>query len=228
MPPKPAGKRRRTARAKRTPKRRSKPARATTATSALITDAFRFLIDELGYEVVHAHDGDREVDVVFARPPRRVVVNVEVFSSISVMIHDAAHAGHALGLLAAVHDRCPDEVPRLDAIDPLADQLRVRADLLRRCAGDLLAGDATRAPRLRRFQAERRRADNQARFGTATGESPRFTTRPTLAALFEIPPTEARAYQAVWDYGYSCAEVAAFLGVTADDVQALLDRWDQR
>jgi hypothetical protein len=116
--------------------------------------------------------------------------------------------------------------------EPLAGALRRIADLLRRCAGDLLAGDFRLLDELCPLVAADRRADLTRRFGTSTGETPRFDRRPTLAELFSDVTADApgrrtpRCYQAVHDHGYSPAEVAAFLALSEPEVDALLAEWD--
>ena len=93
-----------------------------------------------------------------------------------------------------------------------------------------MGGDVSSAINLQRLRAKFTREQNQQMFGTSTGETPRFATRPTLTQLFAETTDEdircARAYQAVWDYGYSITEVGQFLGRTADEVQELLNRWE--
>ncbi len=103
--------------------------------------------------------------------------------------------------------------------------------LLRQHAADVLRGDFRVFAELRPLLCAERRAENQRRFGTSTGESPRFTGRPTLAELFADLTTPwlrvPRAYQAVWDYGYSRAEIAAHLAISEPAVEELLAEWDR-
>lgn len=101
---------------------------------------------------------------------------------------------------------------------------------LRRSGSDLLEGDYSRAKRLKRLRAEHERRANQEDWGTSTGETPRFSTRPTLEQLFADATNDgiraARCYQAVWDYRFSLAELATFLTTDEGEVQRLLDQWE--
>jgi hypothetical protein len=116
--------------------------------------------------------------------------------------------------------------------EPLAEALRRIADLLRRHAADLLSGDFRLFDELCPLVAADRRADLKRRFGTSTGESPRFDRRPTLPELFSDVTADGpwlrvpRTCQAVHDYGYTPAEVATFLGLDEPAVHALLAEWD--
>ena len=88
--------------------------------------------------------------------------------------------------------------------------LRLTSEL-RRHAADLLRGERTRVPRLRRLRAAETRRENKESFGTSTGETPRFSGRPTLEELFADVTNEGlmtpRAYHAVWDYDYPLAKI---------------------
>ena len=128
----------------------------------------------------------------------------------------------------------------LDAVraaPSLPAKVQMLADLTRKYARPLLVGDPSAIKSLRALRAEwlrkrviEVRAEHKRSGFTSTGETPRFTTRPTLAQLFAGTPNTThrmvRIYQAVWDYNYSPQEVATFLGMTKDAVQAELDRWD--
>ncbi len=114
----------------------------------------------------------------------------------------------------------------------LAAALGRIAGLLRDCAGDALAGDFAAFAEVRAIVIADRRADLVRRFGTSTGETPRFDRRPSLFEQLGGPEggdaglRAPRAYQAVHDYGYSPAEVAAFFGVSEAEVLALLAEWE--
>ena len=86
-------------------------------------------------------------------------------------------------------------------------------------------------PRLRRLQAAETRPENKKTFGTSTGETPRFTDRPNLKELFADVTNEGlvtpKAYQAYWDYAYLLAEIGRYLDLGEEEVQAMLDDWDQ-
>ena len=136
------------------------------------------------------------------------------------------------GLVDVVQDRAPEEAARLLAeVASLEEALAVHAELLRRHAGDLLRGERTRVPRLRRLRAAETRYENKETFGTSTGETPRFAGRPTLDELFADVTNEGlvtpRAYQAYWDYAYSLAEIGRFLDLDEEETLAMLDDSDQ-
>lgn len=193
-----------------------------------IVTAFRFL-EERGFAVVQAASDPREIQVRFEADAACVSVVVDASGRAFVWVTNP-ETRETYPLLFLVRDQCPDEQARLDVTD-LDEHLRMCADLLRRCGAAVLAGDFSCAPRIRKLRAEHTRETNRAQFGTSTGESPRFPSRPTLTELFSDATNDgirvARAYQAFWDYGYSLAEIGAFLGVDAHAVQTMLDRWDR-
>ena len=75
------------------------------------------------------------------------------------------------------------------------------------------------------------REENLRNFGTSTGDTPRFTRRPTLEELFADAKNDgmvqARAYQAYWDYDYNIITIAAYLATSEDDVKGMLAAWDR-
>lgn len=195
-----------------------------------IVAAFRFLEEELGFAVVQAASDPREIQVSFEADVASVSVAVDAAGTPFVWVTNR-ETRESYPLLFLVRDQCPDEEARLARTADLDEHLRVCADLLRRCGAGVLAGDFSCTPRLRKLRAEHTRESNRARFGTSTGETPRFDSRPTLAALFSDASNdglrEARAYQAVWDYDYPLEEIGTFLRVGVREVQAMLDRWDR-
>ena len=137
--------------------------------------------------------------------------------------------------------RCPDKASCLTCsgawerpVEPELRQVLQRlADLLRDHAQDLLSGDFGVCDEIDPILWADRRAQRKRDFGTSTGESPRFEGQPTLAELFADAKPDTpwlrvpRAYQAVWDYGYSIEEIAAHLEIPAAEVDALLLEWDR-
>ena len=201
-------------------------------------DAFGFLIEDLGFELVDSHVGQRESSATFCSPLVRVQIHVDHLP-LGVCVGVGLFEKRAQrtmvdehGLLDVVRDQAPKEAARLVAeVESLEDALAVHAELLHRHAADLLRGERTRVPRLRRLRATETRRENKESFGTSTGETPRFTGRPTLEELFADVTNEGlvtpRAYQAYWDYAYSLAEIGRFLDLGEEEVQAMLDDWDQ-
>jgi hypothetical protein len=124
--------------------------------------------------------------------------------------------------------------------------LREYVTLLRENAGDVLAGDFSIFPELKQLAAEHRRKWNKEIFGTSTGESARFSTRPTLAQVFDgakaVDPelerlfagklnqdkTDSRIYEAYWNHEFSIPEIADYLNETEESVQRRLDQFDER
>jgi hypothetical protein len=204
-----------------------------------ITAAFAFLTDRFGFELGDSSAGERESHVRYTSSAARVMVLVDhlpLAVNTAVGLFYERTPGCRLvdeyGLLALVEDRDPGEADRLrGAEDSLQGTLKVHADLLARHGADLLRGETGRIPRLRRARARATREENKALFGTSTGETPRFSSRPSLEELFADAANDgmrtARAYQAFWDYNFALAEVADFLGETEDAVQARLDEWDR-
>jgi hypothetical protein len=203
----------------------------------LAQEAFRFLVEDHGFELGKIHVSQWETAVVYTSPRARVSVNMDHLPlgvNVSLGLYEE-RAGRTLvdehGLLHLVQDRAPDDAPGLIAeVGSLEQALALHSDLLRRHAADLLGGDLSRVPRLKGLRAAETRRRNKEEFGTSTGETPRFMGRPTLEELFADVTNEGlkapRAYQAYWDYDYPLDEIARFLGVGERQVQALLDEWD--
>jgi hypothetical protein len=203
----------------------------------LAQEVFGFLIEEQGFELQKAYDRQRESGVVYVSPRARVDVHIEHLPlgvSVSVGLYKDRATSNRVdehALIDLVQDRTPDEAASMRAkVESLEQTLTLHAALLRRHAADLLGGQQSRVPRLRRRRAEAVRRRNKEAFGTSTGETPRFGDRPTLEALFAGGTDEGlrtpRAYQAHWDYGYTLGAIARFLGLDQAAVQAMLDEWD--
>lgn len=199
------------------------------------SSVFSFLVTELGFSGPDTAADGREISLVFKRAEVAVVVHYELGGepSVGVSILPKGDRGRHFGLSVIVADRLgiPDPHAALPQWSSLQPYLAELADLLKTHAIDILAGHQERLPGLRRLQAQRKRQDNQERYGTATGETPRFPGRPSLPQLFSDTLgnpglLEPRAYQAVWDYGYSVAELGDFLERSNDDIGRLLSAWE--
>ncbi len=201
------------------------------------SSVFSFLVAELGFAGPDTAAGGREISLLFKRGEVAVVLRYELGGepSVGVSILPKGDRGRHFGLpvIVAEHLGISDPhavLPRWSSLQ-LEPYLAELAGLLKTHAIDILAGRQDRLPGLRRLQAQRARQHNQQRFGTATGETPRFPSRPSLPELFSDTLgnpglVEPRAYQAVWDYGYSVAELADFLKRSNDDVTRLLSAWE--
>jgi hypothetical protein len=126
----------------------------------------------------------------------------------------------------------------------IEERLREYANFLKEDARDVLTGDFRVFPELKKLSAKYRRQTNKEYFGTYCGESPRFSSRPTLEQVFdgakEIDPelerlfggkvnqdkTQFRIYEAYWDHEYSIRQIADFLKQTEESIQRELDDYD--
>jgi hypothetical protein len=199
-----------------------------------VAKSFGFLVADLGFADAGETSSHRDIEVAFVLGAVRVVVGYEVGSEPWVYFDFMTADGRqSFGLHIVVEDRSGTQEPlaRVAAASSVQAKVQALADLTREYGQPLLSGDPSSIQNLQRLRARFMREQNQQMFGTSTGETPRFTTRPTLPELFAEASNDditcARAYQAVWDYGYSNAEIGAFLGMTIDDVQELLDRWER-
>ena len=206
-------------------------------TMAAVAEAFRFLTEEYDFERTEVHAGQREGHVRFVSPTTRVTVYLDYMplqvSTAVALFREGTRRRlvHEFGLPLVVRDRNPEDADHLCGAVVLAGKAAAaQADALRRYAADLLRGERQRLPRLRRAQAAEIRRQNKEEFGTSTGETPRFQGRPSLEELFADADSDGlitpRTYQAFWDYDYTLAEIAAFLGETSQGIQARLDDWD--
>ena len=126
------------------------------------------------------------------------------------------------------------------------ERLREYAIFLKESARDVLTGDFSVFPELKKLTDQNRRKKNKEMFGTSTGESARFSTRPTLEQLFEgakdVDPelerlfggkinqdkTVSRIYEAYWDHEFSVAEIARYLNETEESILQQLEQYDDR
>lgn len=210
----------------------------------LVRRAFSFLERDYGCVPGEPKVRQRELSLSFASEKVVVTVNHEFFGALDVWLtvrtddrqSTKVVKKETFGLYLLVRDERPEDVSLLlperlrEEDGSLESCLGRHAELLARHGRDLLKGDVSRVPRLKRLRAEETRRRNKEEWGTSTGETPRFKERPSLEELFSDATNEGmkspRAYQGFWDYDYSLTEIAAFLGIDEPDVQALLDEWD--
>jgi len=191
---------------------------------------FAHLMAEYGLLPQKIRCWDREAMVPFASDSVLLTVHLEAGCDPYVSL--GARDGERFGLNHVVSDRAADREGELvtGPGETEADLIERLAELTRLLATDVLAGDFSSFPRLRRVRARMTREENIREWGTSTGETPRFDRRPTLEELFagadDDGLIEARVYQGIWDYGYDKGELATYLGSTEQDVQMHLDRWD--
>lgn len=123
-------------------------------------------------------------------------------------------------------------------------RLQEYTSFLKEEARDILTGDFSIFPELKKLSAHYRRKHNKDLFGTYSGITPRFSTRPTLAQVFadakDTDPylarllgnklkqdkTPSRIYEAYWDHQYSAVEIAGFLNETEDSIRRMLEEQD--
>jgi hypothetical protein len=199
---------------------------------ARVLAEFGYLISEFGFELTEVFDRGREDHAIFKSSTTEVCIFHAHFGLVTVHVSWPLGAGRMArhGLHLIVRDACPEHEASLpDEYTGEEVTLAVHARLLRIAAADLLVGDFSRHDRLNRVGAEEQRRRHQAEFGTSTGETPRFTERPTLPALFADAHNagiqKARVVQAFWDYEYTLAQIGRFLEVDETTVQAALDSW---
>lgn len=199
-----------------------------------VASSFAFLVADVGVVPAGETSSHRDIELPFARASLRVVVGYELGSEPWVYFAFMTTSGwQNFGLHIVIEDRTGAREPlaQVATAATIQGKVQVLADLTREYGSHLWSGDTSSIPNLRRLRARFMREQNREMFGTSTGESPRFASRPTLAELFaEVANDDvrcARVYQAVWDYEYSHAEIGEFLGVPTADVQELLDRWER-
>lgn len=203
--------------------------------------AFAFLVEEFGFRGPSVEALLREIHLLWIHEAAGVSVAVSWElggePTLALWLREPSGRGRCFGLDVLVADALGGPVAsiQLDRMAlPAAGSPEARmaalAPLFRRHAADLLRGDRGRLPRLRTLLARTVRERNRLRYGTSTGESPRFSHRPTLQELFADardpglrPP---RATQAIHDYAYRVDELADFLACPVADVETLLAEWE--
>jgi len=227
----------------------------TTATS----EAFAFLINDFGFRRVGTIEVMPECVVKYQNGTTGISVNYEWNSHVVVdlvkLVRTAAEVleEKSYDLLLLMEIRRPE----IDAHkfygddktwtnDYIAERLREYASFLQEDARDVLTGDFSIFPQLKKLSAKYRRQKNKEYFGTYSGGSPRFSTRPTLKQVFagakDVDPelerlfgdrlnqdkTQSRIYEAYWDHQYSIPEIADFLNTTEESIKHELDEYDDR
>jgi hypothetical protein len=198
-----------------------------------VASSFSYLVTDFGFVRAGETSSSRDAEVAFANDSARVVLGYELDSEPWVYFEVMTSAGRQkVGLHVIVQDRTGSQVldDRMTAAPSLQSKVQVLADLTQEHAHSLLSGDTSSISRLLKLSAKLMRERNREMFGTSTGETPRFASRPTLAELFADATDDdmkcPRAYQAVWDYEYSTSEISEFLGISPAGVDELLQRWE--
>jgi hypothetical protein len=207
-----------------------------------VLDAFGFLVDDLGFRHVETFDFSRERGVNFRNDTTDVSVHDEAGCRPWVVLGrlDNGLVAESHGLFMLLRLRCPEHEADLECkstffgpsgYEELSRAILVRADLVQKWAADILSGDFSVFPILRVLGAVHTREENIKDFGTSTGETPRFTHRPTFEELFADAKNDgmvqARVYQAYWDYDYNIITIATYLAISEDDVKGMLAGWDR-
>ncbi len=195
-----------------------------------VVAVFEPVAERYGLALHEVRAWEREARVAFAGGD--VVLQIHLEVGCDPYVTAGVRDGEGFGLRQIVGDRAPELEGELvsTAEETQGAMLERLAVLTDRMAHDVLGGDCSSFPRLRRVRARQTREDNWRDFGTSTGETPRFEHRPTLEQLFADAANDgmvdARVYQAVWDYEFTIAELAEHCDSTATEIQARLDRWD--
>jgi hypothetical protein len=220
--------------------------------------AFAFLTADYGFRHVSTSEHLPECALTFWNRTTAVAIAYEWGGAPWVTVGELEHApdrtyvSKSYGLHVVVEERCPGREAELGwghAYGRATEQdletfLRAQATLLRECAAELLTGEFGIFPALKKRTAEHRRRRNKELFGSYSGETPRFASRPALSELFagakdEDPEltellggrlnqdkTGFKIYQAYWDYEYPIPEIAKFLSVDEEAVRRALDEQD--
>ncbi len=205
-----------------------------------VLDAFRFLMEDFAFKHSGTKKYQRETNVSFRNQYAEVCVHEEAgcrpWVVLGRMEDERVIESH--GLYSLVRLRCPDKKSYLKSEseygtperEELVKIIKLKAKLLRENGKDIMTGDFSVFPELKRIEAIRMREDNKKNFGTSTGESSRFDHRPSLKELFRDVKNpgiaEARVYQAYWDYDYDIKTISEFLSEKPSAVKKMLAHWD--
>lgn len=218
-----------------------------------VGEVFEFLTTDFGFSKVEIVDQILDCTIKYRNRTTGIDVYYELNSQLSVDLIKTSHQSSGTSeekpydLLLLMELRRPDT----DAHkfyggdkewtdDRIKTLLREYANFLREGARDVLSGDFSVLSTLRKLGAQRRRQSNKELFGTYCGESPRFSTRPTLDQVFADiddfdPEIERlfggrkrdklgfRIYEAHWDHQYSAKEIAEFLHRSEGSIIQALD-----
>lgn len=205
-----------------------------------VRSSFAFLQSDLGFRLTKDSAWAYEISFRYERESARLDVGYESLSHPWVTVSLRLDGSWKPFWLSLILEQALGTSAALDAAlgaPSLTEKIQRMAALTHTYARPLLAGDATAIAAVRKFRAERlpeqakEMRERHWKMGfTSAGESPRFQARPTLAQLFAGTPNDdhrmVRIYEAVWDHHYPLDELAAFLGMTKDNVQGELERWD--
>ena len=221
-------------------------------------DAFHFLRTDYDFKLVSTSVYPPECSIKYRNRTTGVNVTYEWKSALWVELVRFRQAGsqvveaerYGLSLLMETrrpnrkHDQSngPDREWSNQFLESLLSEY---ANFLSEYGRDVLTGDFSVFPVLKKLAAHYRRKRNKELFGTYSGESPRFSKRPTLGELFSDAKridatldkvfegklnqdkTPLRIYQAYWDYEYPIREIADFLKVSEQSIKDSLDESDE-
>jgi hypothetical protein len=223
------------------------------------TEIFQFLITDFGFSYVETLEHIPDCVIKYQNRTTGIYVDYELKSYLSIDIVKLSHAATEV-----IEDKSYDLLLLMELRHPATDAhmfyggenewtneyleqlLREYASFLKEHAQDVLTGDFSIFPELKKLSAYYRRQKNKEYFGTYSGGSPRFSERPTLAEVFagstDVDPelerlfagklnqdkTQSRIYEAYWDHQYSILEIAEFLNRTEESIKRELDDYDDR
>ena len=160
-------------------------------------ETFKFLTTDFGFEYFAAVEHPPECVIKYRNETTGISVAYEWNSSVAVDLVKLERTpaevfeGKGYDLLLLMEIRGP-EIDRKEFYrvnkewtnDYIEKLLCEYASFLSEQAGDVLTGDFSVFPELKKLNAQYRRQTNKELFGTYCGESPRFSTRPTLQQVF--------------------------------------------
>jgi ribosomal protein L18 len=221
------------------------------------SEIFEFLITDFGFSYVNTVVYAPDCVIEYRNETTGITVRYEWTSQISVSLIKLKRESNKVlvdkrySLLLLLEIRRPRTDPELfsgtdkewtnEFVEKL---LREYASALKEEAWDILTGDFRIFAELRKRRGYYRRQQNKEDFGTYNGESPRFSSRPTLEEIFadvvrvnekgdrlsvgnpDRWGTIFRIYEAHWDHQYSVGEIADFLNRSAEEIKQDLDEQD--
>ncbi|SRR6266480_2289590 len=220
---------------------------------------FDFLITDFGFSYVDTVEHMPDCAIKYRNETVGITARYEWKSQVSIRLSRLKHTPSEVledkkyDLLLLMEIRRP-EIDRHKFYggdkdwtnDYLEERLREYVSFLKENARDVLEGDLSVFPELKKLSAHYRRQKNKQYFGTYNGGSPRFSTHPTLEQVFagakDVDPeleslfggklnqdkTQSRIYEAYWDHQYSIRELAQFLNQSEEAInQELEDHDDQ-
>jgi len=243
--------------AKRKTKKRKRSGKFFESFKQTATDVFEFLTTDFGFSHVGVSEWMPDCVITYQNQTTGIKVGYEWESQLGVTVvrleRNATEVSEGKGydLLFLMGLRKPQtNVHNFYGADKewtnsfIEDRLRDYANFLKEDARDILTGDFSVFPELKKLSAHRRRQTNKEYFGTYCGESPRFSEHPTLAQIFtgatDIDPelkrlfgdklsqdkTQFRIYEAYWDHQYSVREIAEFLNRNDRSIKQELEDFD--